>query len=322
MMEINNGFKASFGGQENNGFSASFTGKLHFGIPGKDGGYYLVNAEQLDANTLRLTFTPSQDGMLQVDSVDITIPSATDDQIQKTVEKYLQDHPTIGKPGEDGFSPVATVEQTANGAVIRIIDKAGTTAATVTNGKAGPAGPQGEAGPAGPQGETGPAGPQGETGPAGPQGEAGPAGPQGEAGPAGPQGEVGPTGPAGYTPVKDKDYFDGKDGVSPTVAVSKSGKVTTISITDKNGTKTATINDGADGGSLSEEQIAQAVSDYMAENPVEVPDVDLTGYVKTVNGNAPDENGNVTVESGGTVSDEHINSLIDAKLGVIENGSY
>lgn len=39
----------------------------------------------------------------------------------------------------------------------------------------------------------------------------------------------------------------GADGVSPTVAVSKSGKVTTISITDKSGTKTATINDGADG---------------------------------------------------------------------------
>jgi hypothetical protein len=39
----------------------------------------------------------------------------------------------------------------------------------------------------------------------------------------------------------------GTDGVSPTVAVSKSGKVTTVSITDKNGTKTATINDGADG---------------------------------------------------------------------------
>lgn len=39
----------------------------------------------------------------------------------------------------------------------------------------------------------------------------------------------------------------GADGVSPTVAVSKSGKVTTVSITDKNGTKTATINDGSDG---------------------------------------------------------------------------
>lgn len=40
---------------------------------------------------------------------------------------------------------------------------------------------------------------------------------------------------------------DGTNGVSPTVSVSKSGKVTTVSITDKNGTKTATINDGTDG---------------------------------------------------------------------------
>lgn len=50
--------------------------------------------------------------------------------------------------------------------------------------------------------------------------------------------------------AKESGEFDGKDGsdgVSPTVAVSKSGKVTTVSITDKNGTKTATINDGADG---------------------------------------------------------------------------
>ena len=40
---------------------------------------------------------------------------------------------------------------------------------------------------------------------------------------------------------------DGADGISPTLSVSKSGKVTTITITDKSGTKTATINDGADG---------------------------------------------------------------------------
>lgn len=45
---------------------------------------------------------------------------------------------------------------------------------------------------------------------------------------------------------------DGSDGVSPTVAVSKSGKVTTVSITDKNGTKTATINDGTDGSNGSD----------------------------------------------------------------------
>ena len=43
---------------------------------------------------------------------------------------------------------------------------------------------------------------------------------------------VGPAGPA---------------GVSPTVSVSKTGKVTTITIVDAEGTHTATINDGADG---------------------------------------------------------------------------
>lgn len=39
----------------------------------------------------------------------------------------------------------------------------------------------------------------------------------------------------------------GADGVSPTVSTSKSGKVTTITFIDATGTKTATINDGADG---------------------------------------------------------------------------
>lgn len=40
---------------------------------------------------------------------------------------------------------------------------------------------------------------------------------------------------------------NGTDGVSPTVTTSKSGKVTTITITDSQGTHTATILDGADG---------------------------------------------------------------------------
>ena len=39
----------------------------------------------------------------------------------------------------------------------------------------------------------------------------------------------------------------GDDGVSPTVSISKVGKVTTITITDADGVHTATINDGADG---------------------------------------------------------------------------
>lgn len=85
-----------------------------------------------------------------------------------------------GSPGEDGFSPSASVEQTDSGAVITITDKAGTTTAAVSNGKDGAAGPQGPQGEKGDTGEPGPAGPKGETGPAGPQGETGPAGPAGE----------------------------------------------------------------------------------------------------------------------------------------------
>ncbi len=40
---------------------------------------------------------------------------------------------------------------------------------------------------------------------------------------------------------------DGKDGISPTVDTSKSGTTTTITITDADGTKTATVEDGTDG---------------------------------------------------------------------------
>ena len=44
-----------------------------------------------------------------------------------------------------------------------------------------------------------------------------------------------------------KDTLKGEDGYSPTIEVSKEDKVTTITITDINGTKTAVINDGAEG---------------------------------------------------------------------------
>lgn len=48
--------------------------------------------------------------------------------------------------GDDGFSPVATVSQTDNGAVISITDKSGTTTATVSNGKNGQNGSNGKDG--------------------------------------------------------------------------------------------------------------------------------------------------------------------------------
>lgn len=42
------------------------------------------------------------------------------------------------------------------------------------------------------------------------------------------------------------EALKGENGVSPTVTLSKEGKVTTLTITDAGGTKTATINDGED----------------------------------------------------------------------------
>lgn len=72
----------------------------------------------------------------------------------------------------------------------------------------------------------------------GPNGEKGDTGEQGPQGPKGDKGDTGATGAQGPA---------GADGVSPTVSTSKSGKVTTITFVDTTGTKTATINDGADG---------------------------------------------------------------------------
>lgn len=58
---------------------------------------------------------------------------------------------------------------------------------------------------------------------------------KGDKGDTGPRGATGPTG------------ANGADGVSPTVSVSKSNGMTTISITDKNGTHVQTVKDGTNG---------------------------------------------------------------------------
>lgn len=55
------------------------------------------------------------------------------------------------------------------------------------------------------------------------------------------------------------DGEDGADGVSPTVSISKSGTVTTITITDATGTHTATINDGTNGTDGAEITAAQVL---------------------------------------------------------------
>ena len=82
-------------------------------------------------------------------------------------------------------------------------------------------------------GVNGAKGDKGEIGQTGPQG---PQGVKGETGSQGPQGVKGDTGPKGA------------DGKSPTVSVSKSGNVTTITVNNPDGTKTSqTVKDGTNG---------------------------------------------------------------------------
>ena len=59
------------------------------------------------------------------------------DALEKRIEELEKNGGGSGKPGADGFSPIASVEQTEDGAEITITDKNGTTKATVKNGKDG-----------------------------------------------------------------------------------------------------------------------------------------------------------------------------------------
>ena len=119
-----------------------------------------------------------------------------------------------GQDGVDGFSPIASVSKVGSTATITVTDKNGTTTTTISDGQNGTNGQDGQ------NGITPTIGDNGnwylgttDTG----------------------KPSRGATGQNGA---------DGQDGVSPTATVSKSGTVATISITDKNGTTTATINDG------------------------------------------------------------------------------
>ena len=87
-------------------------------------------------------------------------------------------------------------------------------------------------------------GPQGKKGD---KGDTGAKGDTGDKGDKGDKGEKGDTGNTGATGAQGIQGVRGEPGYSPTVEISKTGKVTTVTITDENGAHTATINDGKDG---------------------------------------------------------------------------
>ena len=92
------------------------------------------------------------------------------------------------------------------------------------------------------KGEKGDTGERGEKGETGQQGEQGPKGEKGDPGDRGLQGVPGEKGEKGDAGVAGKD---GTDGFSPIANVVKNGSVITITITDKNGTTTVTLTEGA-----------------------------------------------------------------------------
>lgn len=218
---MRDGFKASFSTPV-----PSMTGNVHakpnVGIPGKDGGYYIPSITRTEDNDLQFEFLPSQEDMPPVDPVKVELPNSGGN-----VEN-----------GEDGFSPIAKVEQTAGGAVISITDKDGTTTATITNGKDGKDGADGAPGAKGDKGDKGDTGEPGQKGDKGDKGEQGEPGKDGvngvtphvgsngnwfigdndtgipATGPAGGQGlpgTPGEDGVDGYSPVRGKDYWTDAD---------------------------------------------------------------------------------------------------------------
>ena len=87
------------------------------------------------------------------------------------------------------------------------------------------------------------------------------------------------------------------------------------------GTTKSVVFEVPQGDPPSQEQIRRAVEDYMAENQIPSESVDLTGVVKSVNGAAPDENGNVEItipDSGGNV--DYVLPVGGAELGGVKNG--
>ena len=187
-----------------------------------------------------------------------------DTPIPPTLDLYTQllkklDEKAAGlQNGKDGFSPKVKAEQMESGVVITIVDADGETSATLHNGANGEKGSsayqiaveqgyQGSEsdwlsslkGDKGEKGDTGLQGERGEKGETGQQGEQGPMGEKGDPGDRGLQGVPGEKGEKGDAGVA------GKDGFSPIANVVKDGSVITITITDKNGTTTVTLTEGA-----------------------------------------------------------------------------
>lgn len=274
-------------------------------------GNEVINELQTEGNTQRNSII--QKGNEVLNTLDETLPTQ--------INSYIAAHPNEFK-GDKG-------------------DKGDTGAV----GAVGPKGEKGDTGATGPKGDVGEKGPQGEPGkdgtsitilgsyatedelnaahPTGTKGDSymvngdlyiwdaannvwknvgriqGPKGDKGDVGATGPKGNIGDVGPKG------------NPGVSPTVEITKSGKVTTVTITDASGPHVFNISDGADGSGTGD----MLKSTYDTNNSGVVDDSEKLGGVaadkyalkadipETVTLTATnDGNGNITIALGGATN--------------------
>jgi len=242
-------------------------------------GYDAESDTTLRATTVPVTLHIRPSGF--VADGDTPIPPTPD--LYTQLLKKLDEKAAGLQNGKDGFSPKVKAEQMKSGVVITIVDADGETSATLHNGANGEKGTDGKSayqiaveqgyqgsesdwlsslkGDKGEKGNTGAKGNPGQDGADGKsayaiavehgyedseekwllslKGEKGDTGERGEKGDTGLQGERGERGEKGDAGVA------GKDGFSPIANVVKDGSVITITITDKNGTTTVTLTEGA-----------------------------------------------------------------------------
>lgn len=158
----------------------------------------------------------------------------------------------------------------------------------------------------------------------------------------GSNGKDGEDGKDGYTPVKGVDYFDGKDGedgkdgsngndgISPTVEVTTITGGHRVKITDANGSTVFDVMNGVDGKNGADGKDGEDGKDGNSASITVDDELSNTSTNPVQNKVITQEFAAAVEEIGGVLQQmqnaipttDSINALIDAKLGVIENGTY
>ena len=266
------------------------------GAAGAVGGYYTPAVTQPDENTMRFAFTPSKEGMPAVPPKDIAIPGGGG----------------TGGSGEDGgyYSPAVDADGnlswTASKADMPAVDGANIKGPKGDTGTQGPQGIKGDTGATGPQGPQGPKGDTGATGPKGDTGATGAQGPKGEKGDKGDTGAAGADGKSAYAYAVEGGFT----GTEAEFAAKLAEEYPYGIVEATGGTVT-------EGNLVVWDTNSSLVRDGGAV-PIKLPNPNALTFTGAVTGSY-DGSKALTVN---IPSDDYITSLIDTKLGVIENGAY